>query len=235
MPDRQDRGVETHEIAWCRVDLVWPVLRAWNGWGNRRRDVTMLLASSFVIVALVLCVAAVLALFGVTYVSMSGAEAIERDGLAPGMGAPVWSLVDSAGKVVRSPPRTALQLIMFTDHSLKAFPSVVDGLREVMAQQRLTIVVLTRRGNELVEPVLRVLGLDDISVVTGSPSLYAAYNVRVTPFAIFVDSAGRVRASSLVNEAWQVTKLLQLADLPLEPDNLASRGRFRRRTAAAGV
>jgi hypothetical protein len=195
----------------------------------------MLLASSFVVVALVFCTAAALALFGVTHASMSGAEAIERDGLATGIHAPVWSLVDSTGKVVRSPPRTPLQLIMFTDHSLKAFPSVVEGLREVMAQERVEIVVLTRRRNELAEPVLRLIGLDGISVLTGSPSLYAAYNVRVTPFAIFVDSAGQVRASSLVNHAWQVTKLLQLADLPLEPDNLSPRGRFWRRTAEAGV
>ena len=71
------------------------------------------------------------------------------------MHAPVWSLMDSTGKVVRSPPRNPLQLIMFTDHSLKSFPSVVDGLREVMAQERLEIVVLTRRRNELAEPVLR--------------------------------------------------------------------------------
>ena len=195
----------------------------------------MLLASSFVVVALVFCMATVLALFGVTHLSMSGAEAIERDGLAPGMPAPAWSLVDSTGKVVRSPPRIPLQLIMFTDHSLKSFPSVVDGLREVMAQERLQIVVLTRRRNELAEPALRLIGLDGIPVLTGSPSLYAAYNVRVTPFAIFVDSAGRVRASSLVNHAWQVTKLLQLADLPPEPENLAPRGRFRRRTAEAEV
>jgi len=95
--------------------------------------------------------------------------------------------------------------------------------------------VLTRRRNELAETVLRLIGLDGISVLTGSPSLYAAYNVRVTPFAIFVDSGGRVRASSLVNEAWQVTKLLQLADLPLEPENLAPRRRFTRRAVGAGV
>ncbi len=76
----------------------------------------------------------------------------------------------------------------------------MDGLREVMAQERLEIVVLTRRRNELAEPVLRMIGLDGISVLTGSSSLYAVYNVRVTPFVIFVDSAGRVRASSLVNE-----------------------------------
>jgi hypothetical protein len=195
----------------------------------------MLLASLFIAVALVLCMATVLALFGVTHVSMSGAEAIERDGLAPGIHAPVWSLTDLTGTVVRSPSCSALQLIMFTDHSLKSFPSVVDGLHEVMADERLEIVVLTRRRNELAEPVLRSIGLDGIPVLTGSPALYAAYNVRVTPFAIFVDSAGRVRASSLVNQAWQVTKLRQLADLPLEPEYLAPRGRFRRRTARAGV
>lgn len=195
----------------------------------------MIWASSFVVVALVLCMATVLALFGVTHVSMSGAEAIERDGLAPGVHAPVWSLVDSMRQSRPLSPPTPLQLVMFTDHSLKAFPSVVDGLRGVMAQERLEIVVLTRQRNELAESVLRSIGLDGISVLTGSPSLYAAYNVRVTPFAIFVDSTGRVRASSLVNEAWQVTKLLQLADLPLEQENLAPRGRFRRRTAGAGV
>src|SRR6516165_11961655 len=135
----------------------------------------MILASSFVVVALIFCAATVLALFGVTHVAMSGAEAIERDGLAPGIHAPVWALVDSTGKAVHSPPRTGLQLIMFTDHSLKAFPSVVDGLREVMAQERLEIVLLTRRRSELAEPMLRFMGLVGISVLTGSPSLYAAY------------------------------------------------------------
>jgi hypothetical protein len=39
----------------------------------------------------------------------------------------------------------------------------------------------------------------------------------------------------LVKEAWQVTKLLQLADLPLGPENLAPRRRFTRRTVGAGV
>jgi hypothetical protein len=195
----------------------------------------MLLASLFAVAALLLCLAAILALFGVAQVSMSGAEAIERDGMAPGVPAPTWSLPDSAGNAVSSPPRTPLQLIMFTDHSLQSFPSVVEGLREVTAGDGLETVVLTRGRNDLTEPVLRMIGLPGIPVVTGSPSLYAAYNVRVTPFAIFVDSAGRVRASSLVNYDWQVTKLLQLANLPLEPRPAAPRSRFRRRAVRAGV
>jgi hypothetical protein len=197
--------------------------------------VTVLSASMFAVVALVFCLAAVLALFGVTQVSMSGAEAIERDGMAPGMRAPSWSLPGSAGNTVRSPPHAPLQLIIFTDHSLKSFPSVVEGLREVMAWEGLDAVVLTRGRNDLAEPVLRMIGLPDIPVVTGSPSLYAAYNVRVMPFAIFVDSAGRVRASSLVNHDWQVTKLLQLANLPLESQPAAPRSLFRRRAVRSGV
>jgi hypothetical protein len=61
---------------------------------------------------------------------------------------------------------------------------------------------------------LRELGLGEVAVLTGSPSLYARYNVRVGPFLIFVDSAGLARASSLVNYSWQVAKLRQLAALP---------------------
>jgi hypothetical protein len=195
----------------------------------------MLSASLFAVVGLVLCLVTVLALFGVAQVSMSGTEAIERDGMAPGVRAPSWSLPDAAGNTVSSPSHSSLQLIMFTDHSLKSFPSVVEGLQEVMTEEGLETVVLTRGGSDLAEPVLRMIGLPGIPVVTGSPSLYAAYNVRVMPFAIFVDSVGRVRASSLVNYDWQVTKLLRLANLPLEPEPAASGGLFRRRVLRSGV
>lgn len=194
----------------------------------------MLSASLYAFVALALCLAAILALFGIAQVSMSGATAIERDGMAPGRRAPSWSLPDSAGNVVSSPPHASLQLIMFADHSLRSFPSVVEGVREVTAGGEVEAVVLTRGRNDLAEPVLRMIGLPGVPVVTGSQALYGAYNVRVMPFAIFVDSAGRVRASSLVNHHWQVTKLLQLANLPLEPDAAASRNLFRRRVAGAG-
>ena len=178
----------------------------------------MISAGVFVVLALVLCAAAVLAVFGITHIYLSGAEAIEHDGMAPGAAAPAWSLRDSCGNVHRSPPGKPLQLIMFSDHSLKSFPSVVDGLREAMARAaRPEIVILLRGRNEIAEPVLRTLGLGEIPVLTGSPALYGRYNVRVMPFAILVDSAGRVRASSLVNHAWQIAKLLQIADLPPEP------------------
>jgi hypothetical protein len=175
----------------------------------------MIVAGLFVAVAVAACAAAVLVILGSAHVLLSGAGAIERDGLPRGRRAPRWSLTDSAGATHSSPPTAPLQLVIFADHSLKSFPSVLDGLRELRTSDPdLEMVVLLRQRNDLAEPLLGMLGLDGVPVLTGSPALYADYNVRVGPFAIFVDSAGRVRASSLVNYDWQVTKLRQVAGLP---------------------
>jgi hypothetical protein len=202
----------------------------------------MISAVLFVAVAVVLCGAAALAILGTAHVYLSGPEALEHDGLSRGLRAPGWSLPDSAGVVHRSPPSRPLQLVIFADHSLKSFPSVVDGLRDLLDRDpQLEVVVLLRGRNDLAEPLLRMLGLDGASVLTGSPALYAGYNVRVGPFAIFVDSAGQVRASSLVNYDWQLAKLRQLAGLPVASSELAvprrpgRRPRRLRRPARAAV
>lgn len=174
-------------------------------------------AAVFSACAAALCVAAVLGVLGVAQLRLSGAEAVERDGLGTGATAPRWSLLDAAGVRHTSPSARSLQLVVFADHSLESFPAVAAGLRELIAAgEPPEVVLLLSRPNELAEPVLRQLGLGDVAVLTGSPQLYAAYNVRVGPFMIFVDSAGLVRASSLVNYAWQVAKLRQLAGLPVE-------------------
>jgi hypothetical protein len=173
-------------------------------------------AIGFTTLGAVLCAAAVLAFLGIAQVRLSGPAAIERDGLATGTRAPSWSLADSAGAVRTSPPVLPLQLVIFADHSLKSFPSVADGVRELVAEDAgLEIVLLLRQPSPMAEPVLAELGLSAVTVLVGSPALYADYNVRVGPFLIFVDSAGQVRASSLVNYAWQVAKLRQLAGLPV--------------------
>jgi hypothetical protein len=172
----------------------------------------------FIAIAVFLCVAGVFGLLGVGQIALSGADAIERDGLARGQRAPRWSLTDSAGVVAASPPASPLQLIMFADHSLKSFPSVIAGLRELSELGDVEIVVLTRGGHAGAEALFRQPGLGGITVVVGSAALYGSYNVRVMPFAIFVDSAGLVRASSLVNHDWQIAKLRQVAAIPLEAD-----------------
>jgi hypothetical protein len=175
-------------------------------------------AIGFIVIAVILCVVAVFGLLGAGQIALSGADAIERDGLARGRRAPRWSLADSRGALRSSPPARQLQLIVFADHSLKSFPSVVAGLRELSHRGDVEIVILTRGSREGADALIGQLGLGRIAVVAGSAALYGRYNVRVMPFAIFVDSAGLVRASSLVNHDWQIAKLRQVAEIPLEPD-----------------
>jgi hypothetical protein len=193
----------------------------------------MIITVAFAATAVVLCAGTLLLMLGTANVYLSGQAAIEHDGLARGRLAPRWSLADSAGVVRTSPSARPLQLVIFADHSLKSFPSVVTGLRELIADDPdLEVVVLLRSRNDIVEPLLEMIGLGGTPVLTGPATLYADYNVRVGPFLIFVDADGRVRASSLVNHDWQVAKLRQLASLELAPEEQA-RGLSRR--AARGV
>lgn len=187
----------------------------------------MAIAVVFLICALSLCVVTLLGLLGIGQLALAGADSLERDGLARGARAPRWELADSAGAVYASPAVAPLQLIVFADHSLRSFPSVAAGLaslRQTCAADELSIVVLTRGPAEAAARVLPELGLDGVPVLAGSGRLYARYNVRVMPFAIFVASDGTVRASSLVNHDWQLLKMHQIAAIPLDEGQLAVQG-----------
>jgi hypothetical protein len=185
----------------------------------------------FVVIAALLFVIGCLAILGITHVYLSGSEAIERDGMRRGARAPSWSLPDSNGTMRKSPSAEAIQLVVFADNSLKSFPSVVEGLRELTeVAPGLEIIILLRKPNQRALPILRQLGLENIPAVTGSETLYGHYNVRVMPFLIFVGTAGRVLASSLVNHSWQVLKLYRISTLDMTPVNTS---RFRDRVRAA--
>jgi len=195
----------------------------------------MLSTLLFVSVAVVFCIAVILAVLAVTHIYyLSGSQAIMDDGMLRGAVAPAWSLADSSGTVFRSPPESKpFQLIVFTDHSLKSFPSMAQGLLDLLSTApQLEIVILMRRPSDLADSVFRVLGLDEIPVLRGSSALYGRYNVRVIPFVIFVDSAGQVRASGLVNDARQVERLWRLANVAPGPAEIPAAGR---RPARAGA
>jgi hypothetical protein len=190
----------------------------------------------FIIVGLAICLMCILAVLAITHVEMGGSEAIKRDGMRAGAHAPRWQLIDTTGAIHTSPPRLPLQLVVFTGHSLKSFPSVVEGVRALAAEAAdLEIVLLFRHESDIVRPMLELLGLGSIPAVAGPSSLWGRYNVRVSPWLMFVDSAGRVRASSLVNEDWQVTRLYQIARLPLGAAADRASGRFGRRGARVGA
>lgn len=190
----------------------------------------------FVIAAFAMCVACVFAVLSITDVEMAGSQAIKRDGMRAGARAPNWELADSTGVIRKSPPKLPLQLLIFAGHSLRSFPSVVQGLQNVLAETTdVEFVVVLSHQNEIAPPLLDLLGLGAIPVVTGSRSLYGRYNVRVSPWLMFVDSAGRVRSSSLVNEDWQVARLHQIARLPLESADAHAQGRSRSGRRASSV
>jgi hypothetical protein len=194
-------------------------------------------AALFLTAGVIACAAAIIAILTtVDMYYLSGSRAIADDGLSRGTPAPAWSLTDSAGRVLHSPPRAApWQLIVFSDHSLKSFPSVADGLRALaVAAPQLEIVVLTRNAGSLTKPVLEALGVGHLPVVAGSPALYGKYNVRVMPFIVFVDAAGRARASSLVNFEWQVERLWRLAQVDPDPGELRAAPGLRSRLAGLG-
>ena len=199
----------------------------------------MLSAILYILAAASLCGAAVFALLAeVDVFYMSGSKPIKNDGLRRGtVTAPTWTLISPTGKIVHSPPKEAsLQLIVFGDHSLKSFPSVVEGLKNLtLLDPLLDIVVLTRHPNPSAVQVLRTLGLGGLPVVTGSSALYGKYNVRVVPFVIFVDSDGQARGSSLVNHAWQLEKLWRLARVPPDPSEISPPRRSRRHPVRARV
>ena len=139
-----------------------------------------------------------------------------RDGLAAGCRAPAWSLPGVSGQPVSSPPQQPLQVVVLADHCLAAFPSVADGLRDlIVSGEPIELALLLREPSQPAAAVVASFGLHAMPVVLGSPDLYAAYNVRTGPYLMFIDSAGRVRAGGLVNYSWQVARLRRLAALPV--------------------
>ena len=67
----------------------------------------MISAMLFVFVAGVLCIAVVLAVLAATHLYyMTTSRGIIDDGMVRGAVAPTWSLADSFGAVVRSPPES---------------------------------------------------------------------------------------------------------------------------------
>ncbi len=127
-----------------------------------------------------------------------------------------------------SPPACPLQLVMFADHSLKSFPSVVAGLRALRARDPTLEIVLLTRG-----PAAGRGGACSPSLAWPACPCSAARR-RSTPTTTSgscrsrssSDSAGVVRASSLVNHDWQLAKLRQVAAIPVEADRRGPAGAF---------
>lgn len=143
---------------------------------------------------------------------LSGRTGLEGDGIEPGRRAPTWSSTDQGSHRRQVPSGDRWQMLIFTDHSLSGFPSVVEGLSQMLGRPAApeVIVVADETTSGTAVHALPLLGLD-VPVVGVPTHVYHQYNVRVMPWVFFVDPAGAVQASSLVNHAWQLEKLWAIA------------------------
>lgn len=151
----------------------------------------------------ILCVMLFLAALAVVAIGnrrLNSSAGIANDGLKPGVRAPAWRALDTSGNLSVSPNPARWQLLLFADHCLKDFPDTVAGLRALEADpsESLEILILVRHHPDLARAVLDSLQVfSNIAPVTDRT--YQQYNVRVMPFAIFVDNDGIIRNSGLVS------------------------------------
>lgn len=176
---------------------------------------------------------AVLAFFGLGLARLHGRAGIRREGLLPGARAPRWRLRDVEG-VVHSTPAAHWQLLVFTDHSLREFPGVVSGLRALVSGEGAPeALVVTRARPEFVHQTLAMLDLD-LPAIPVTDTFYTRHNVRVMPFATFIDPEGVVRAAGLVNVHDTVLRMWEIAQVrPATGSNAAMLARPRDQESAA--
>lgn len=167
--------------------------------------------ATLVILCLMLVLGA-LAVVAIGNLRLNSSAGIVNDGLDPGVRAPTWHAVDITGNTRTSPNRSCWQLLLFADHCLKDFPDTVAGIRALEAAQSesLEILILIRRQPDLARAVMDSLEIGS-SIVPVTDQTYQQYNVRVMPFAVFVDNTGTIRNSGLVSTRGTLESMRALA------------------------
>src|SRR5881396_1224304 len=113
--------------------------------------------------------------------AISGAQGLVGDGLRPGSLAPPWS-------VAGVPADGRWQLLVLTNHSLRAFPGVVEGIDWICGQPDApAVTILTKAATyEATVTTIRALGLD-VRIDPVPERTYWKFNVRVMPWMFFID------------------------------------------------
>jgi hypothetical protein len=163
------------------------------------------LGAELVLIALML-----LALVRTGFARLESSTGILRDGLPVGKAAPSWSLPDITGQRRGSPAMNRWQFLIFTDHSLVAFPHLAAGMNHLgLTIPELEILMLSRDSRELCKATVQGLGLR-IPLVPVDQAFYRRFRVRVMPFAFLLDPGGTIRWVGLVNTETQLTHVWQI-------------------------
>jgi hypothetical protein len=134
------------------------------------------------------------------------APAIAHDGPRVGRPAPQVRISGIDGTAI-TVPSGRQQVLLFADHSLLDFEDLL-GLLVGDQADRPAVIVLgssARTSTDLLEGLH--LGVPAAVV---PHDVYHRYRVRVMPYAVVVDSLGRVTSSRLVNTSYQLRQLAQV-------------------------
>lgn len=157
------------------------------------------LGTGFLGVALFFVVLTTLLIIRLGFVRLESAAGIGRDGLPLGKAMPAWSLPDLTGQIQKTPTLDCWQFLIFVDHALGGFPSLVTGMHTLaLAKEWVEVVILSRGTKDFCEAMVRGLNLQ-VPVMPVASSFYDRCNVRVMPFAFLLNPQGIVRWTGIVN------------------------------------
>ena len=162
---------------------------------------------------------AVLALVRIGMARLDIPEAIGGDGIRRGRRMPPADLTDLRGGSWTIPSGAGhWQLVLFADHSLTSFPSLVDGLHRLRAAQPdLEVLLVSKSPADVTAAGVGALGLN-VPILCVDRRFYARCGVRAMPFAIVVDDEGVTRMAGLVNREEVLAHVWRLAtSLPAPP------------------
>ncbi len=168
---------------------------------------------AFIVCASLLILLTVLAIVRIGLLRLESPLGIMRDSLPMGAAAPTWRLPDLAGHA-RATPAGKWQLLVFADHSLREFPELVEGIKELCEHQPgLEALMLPSRHPDLAAQTAAAMGLD-IPVVPVDRDFYWRHNVRVMPFFLVLDPDGVVRSGGLADHQEGFSIIWRLSKLP---------------------
>jgi hypothetical protein len=167
-------------------------------------------AWAFVVVALGAISLGALALLRIGMLRLEMPIGIRRDGLRAGSRSPRWQRPDLDGHVRSVPGDGRWQVLVFADHSLRAFPDLIAGLERLgESMPELELLVLSQAPPE-VSADLREAGVT-APIVCVDRRFYRQHSIRAMPFTFVLSPDGVVRGSGLTSVSLALFRLLRSA------------------------
>jgi hypothetical protein len=161
----------------------------------------------FVALGAVLILLAALATIRVALLRVESPLGRWRDGLRSGTVAPGWQLADAGGVVRRVPNGRTGQVLIFADHAIVEFPSLVTGIQQlVRGAPELEILVITRADAEVTRSACQAAGVE-LPIIIVDDAFYKRHNVWVMPHVLFIGLTGTVLVAGNVAEASSLSNM----------------------------